>query len=118
MKPVTPQLPDNTPVTADDRLRRLLHTDAWQPADNPWFTPRVLNRLPERRTALRRSRAVAVAVYVLAALLCALLWGALLAHVRSATALTVADLLGLTAVACTTLVLGVSALMRFAWNTD
>ena len=118
MKPVTPHLPENTPDPADERLRRLLHTGAWQPADNPWFTPRVLNRLPERRTALRRSRVVAVAFYVLAALLCALLWGALLAHVRTATALTVADLLGLTAVACTTLALAVGALMRFAWNTD
>ena len=40
----------NNDIFDDDELRALLMQNADTPHDNPWFTRKVLNRLPERHS--------------------------------------------------------------------
>jgi len=72
----------------DDALRQRFHKEARRPDDNPWFTHRVLNRLPERR---RRYWMTALC-YGLALLGCVLLWVGLI-HGHDNTVVTVRDVL-------------------------
>lgn len=55
----------------DIQLGALLKEQAYKADDNPWFTPRVLNRLPERRRSLRWAW---VGICVVALVVCALCW--------------------------------------------
>ncbi len=55
----------------DLKLAGLMRRQAYEPGDNPWFTPRVMNKLPEKK----RSRGVpAVVCYLAALVVCGLSW--------------------------------------------
>ena len=55
----------------DNKLAQVLKQGAHDPGENPWFTPRVLNKLPEKRS--HGSWATTV-VYSIALVACALCW--------------------------------------------
>lgn len=56
----------------DDKLKKLLKEGAWQASDNPWFTKRLLNRLPERHVS--RGKAIWTVVCVAALAGCMAGW--------------------------------------------
>lgn len=58
----------------DEKLARLLQRYSHQETGNEWFTPRVLNRLPEKPQNLKTSHWVAHLLYALAILVCAGCW--------------------------------------------
>lgn len=55
----------------DKKLAQVLKQGAHNPGENPWFTRRVLNKLPEKRP--RGSWATTV-VYAIALVVCAVCW--------------------------------------------
>ena len=55
----------------DNKLAQVLKQGAHDPGENPWFTRRVLNKLPERRP--RGSWATTV-VYAIALVACVVCW--------------------------------------------
>ena len=55
----------------DKKLAQVLKQGAHDPGENPWFTRRVLNKLPEKRP--RGSWATTV-LYAIALVACALCW--------------------------------------------
>lgn len=55
----------------DKKLAQVLKQGAHDPGENPWFTKRVLNKLPEKRS--HGSWATTV-VYAIALVACALFW--------------------------------------------
>ncbi len=58
-------------VDEDKKLAHVLKQGAHDPGENPWFTRRVLNKLPEKQP--RGSWATTV-IYVIALAVCALCW--------------------------------------------
>ena len=56
----------------NDKLKNLLKEGAWQAPDNPWFTKRLLNRLPERHAS--RGKAIWIVVCVAALAGCMAGW--------------------------------------------
>lgn len=56
----------------DEKLARLLRRGSFQAQDNEWFTPRVMNRLPER--APKSHRWVGNVLYLAAIMVCAGCW--------------------------------------------
>ena len=75
--------------TQDDiQLGRLLKQHSASVGENPWFTPRVLNRLPERP---RSSRWRGGVLCTIAIVLCAACWQWLI-HSQDFTVLTVRDI--------------------------
>ncbi len=77
------------PDISDDELRRMLQEKAIEPDDNPWFTPRVINRLPAHRPMLW----LGIAMHVLAVLILVGCWVWLVNDVSSTHAYTVGDIL-------------------------
>lgn len=55
----------NVKETTDDTLRRLMKANAMQAPPSPWFTRKVMNRLPRKR--VRTFALVEYCVYILAA---------------------------------------------------
>ena len=55
----------------DKKLAQVLKQGAHDPGENPWFTRRVLNKLPERRSQGSWS---SVVIYAIALIVCALCW--------------------------------------------
>ena len=72
----------------DIQLAQMLKEQSHQAKDNPWFTRRVLNRLPERNHSTRWVWGVVCAI---AAVMCVLCWLWML-HDQDFTVLTVRDL--------------------------
>lgn len=58
-------------LISDEQLRSLLRESVTKAGHNPWFTRRVLNRLPARR---ERGSAWAVLLYAAALVVCVGLW--------------------------------------------
>ena len=56
----------------EQKLSRLLQRSSYQDTENEWFTPRVLNRLPEKLP--RKHHWVSVLLYMLAMLVSAACW--------------------------------------------
>lgn len=56
----------------DIELKKLLQEKAYQPGKNRWFTPRLLNRLPEKTESGLFS--VEMCVYVISLVLCLVGW--------------------------------------------
>lgn len=56
----------------DQELARLLKQEAYQATENKWFTPRVVNKLPPRRSL--GSGVAAIVCYVTAIVVCCLSW--------------------------------------------
>ncbi len=92
-------------AAADQRLAQLLkgQSQPLEPTDR-WFTPRVLNRLPERRSA--RYPMLAIVFYALAVLGCALSWVWLMSG--SWSVITVRDCLNALAVMTVTALIVIS----------
>ena len=59
------------PSQEDIQLGKMLKQQSYQAGDNPWFTKRVLNRLPESK---RSTRWVWAVICIVAAAMCALCW--------------------------------------------
>ena len=55
----------------DERLAQVLKQGAHDPGENPWFTRRVLNKLPEKAP---RGSWVTTVVYAIALVACVLCW--------------------------------------------
>ena len=55
----------------DKKLAQLLKQGAHDPGENPWFTRRVLNKLPEKR---QRGSWATTVVYTIALVVCVLCW--------------------------------------------
>ena len=55
----------------DKRLAQVLKQGAHDPGENPWFTRRVLNKLPERR---ERGSWSSVVIFAIALVACCLCW--------------------------------------------
>ena len=66
----------------DEKLAQILKQGALDPGDNPWFTRRVLNKLPEKRPRGTWATTIIYAVALVACVLCWLMmwrgqnWGA------------------------------------------
>ena len=74
----------------DKRLASVLKQGAHDPGENPWFTKRVLNKLPEKRE--KGTSWSSVVLYAVALVACVLCWLMLL-HGQDYAAITVRDLL-------------------------
>lgn len=85
----------------DEQLRKLLHEQAPDVKPNPWFTHRVLHRLPARRAA----GWVGHAMYVVAIVILAGMWLWMAGDISVARVITVGDLLQYVAVLAVTLAL-------------
>lgn len=85
----------------DIKLGELLKEQGYQTHDNRWFTPRVLNRLPERSQSLRW---VWWGICAVAAIICGLCWWWLIDS-HDLTVLTVRDLAEYAAMVAVSLVL-------------
>ena len=56
----------------EQKLAEMMRQQAYEPGDNPWFTPRVMNKLPEKR---RKPHSVlAIVCYLAALVVCVLSW--------------------------------------------
>ncbi|MBQ9556711.1 MAG: hypothetical protein IJV05_10855 [Muribaculaceae bacterium] len=73
----------------DKKLAQVLKQGAHDPGENPWFTRRVLNKLPEKQS--RGSWATTV-VYAIALVACVICWLVMLRG-QDWAAITVRDLL-------------------------
>lgn len=73
----------------DDKLSQLLKEQSHMPGKNPWFTPRLLNKLPARQ---RSTRWVNVLITIVSAIGCIAAWIMLLKHNDFST-ITVRDLI-------------------------
>ena len=73
----------------DKKLAQMLKQGAHDPGENPWFTRRVLNKLPERREQGSWS---SVLLYAAALVVCCLCW-LMLWRGQDTTVITVRDLL-------------------------
>jgi len=94
------------PIEKDKELEQLLKQQALQPGDNPWFTSRVLNKLPSRASH-RRSWMPAL-LLLLAIVVCVICWLGLIRH-QDFTVITVRDLL--------TFVMMVAASLVVLWHS-
>jgi len=97
----------------DQQLAQIIKQQAHQPGENPWFTRRVLGKLPARSP--RHSHAP-VLLMALALVLCVAGMAALVWH-QDFTVITVRDVLSLALTSALTLVVlwqGIVALMRAA----
>lgn len=73
----------------DKKLAQLLKQAAHDPGENPWFTRRVLNKLPERKA---RGSWATTLVYAIALVVCVLCW-LLMLRGQDFGVITVRDLL-------------------------
>ena len=100
----------------DKKLEQMLKQGAHDPGENPWFTKRVLNKLPDKP---KRDRAWASPVlYTLALVVCCLCWGMLLKS-QDFNVITVRDLLYhgvMAAVTITVLIQDIAAFIRITDN--
>ena len=74
----------------DKKLAQALKQGAHDPGENPWFTRRVLNKLPEKRT--RGSWATTV-VYAIGLVVCVLCWLMMWRGQEASGVITVRDVL-------------------------
>lgn len=75
----------------DKKLAQVLKQGAHDPGENPWFTRRVLNKLPEQKPKTSGSWATTV-IYAIALIACAVCWLMMLRG-QNWGAVTVRDLL-------------------------
>lgn len=73
----------------DKKLASVLKQGAHDPGENPWFTRRVLNKLPERKP---QASWLSVVLYAVALVACVLCW-LMMWHGQDWGAVTVRDLL-------------------------
>lgn len=74
----------------DKKLAQVLKQGAHDPGENPWFTRRVLNKLPEKRA--RGSWATTV-IYAIALVACGLSWLLMWRGQEASGVITVRDIL-------------------------
>ncbi len=74
----------------DKKLAQILKQGAHDPGENPWFTRRVLNKLPEKQA--RGSWATTV-IYAIALVVCALSWLLMWRGQEATGVITVRDVL-------------------------
>lgn len=86
--------------TENDPFAQYVRSRSLDPGENPYFTPRVLNRLPQRRS---RKMPFAIAVALLVAVVCAVYWISFYRH-SDLDVVTVRDLVNLVCMALITLV--------------
>lgn len=97
----------------EQKLAEMMRQQAYEPGDNPWFTPRVMNKLPEKRA--RKRSVLAIVCYLAALVVCGLSW-AWWAN-GSFNVITVGDIIYLASLAAITAIVCLSpvvALMRRA----
>ncbi|MBR4830050.1 MAG: hypothetical protein IKZ92_09675 [Muribaculaceae bacterium] len=74
----------------DKKLAQVLKQGAHDPGENPWFTRRVLNKLPEKRE--KGTSWSSVAIYAIALVACVICW-LLMWHGQNWDVITVRDVL-------------------------
>ena len=98
----------------DKKLAQVLKQGAHDPGENPWFTRRVLNKLPEKRPQGSWATTVVYAVALVACIVCWLmLW-----HGQDWGAITVRDLLYNALMATVTLTVLWQAIASFLHAAD
>ncbi len=90
----------------DEKWANLLKQGAHGETENRWFTPRVVNRLPEKRP--KSYRWVAMLFYLIAFGICTISWFCLLTH-NDFTVITVRDIIYLVMLTAMTMLLTLSA---------
>ena len=85
----------------DIKLGALLKEQGHQASENPWFTPRVLNRLPQRE---KRVMGVWLAICAVASVICAVCWFRLFDTLNFAV-FTVRDMVDVIIMSIVTLIL-------------
>ena len=99
----------------DKKLEQMLKQNAHDPGENPWFTKRVLNKLPDKP---KRDRAWTTPVlYTLALVVCCLCWGLLIKD-QDFSVITVRDLLYHGVMAAVTIVVLVQDITSLIRITD
>ena len=73
----------------DKKLAQMLKQGAHDPGENPWFTPRVLNKLPEKRS---HGSMVTTVLYAIALVACIVGW-LMMWHGQDWSAVTVRNIL-------------------------
>lgn len=96
----------------DEKLARLLQRSSHRETENEWFTPRVLNRLPEKPEKIKTNRWVAHVLYALALIVCAGCWVWTFFN-SDLTVITVRDLLYFAFMIIITMVLALSTAKHF-----
>lgn len=91
----------------EQKLAEMMRLQAYEPGENPWFTPRVMNKLPEKRS--RKRSALAVVCYLAALVVCALSWAWWARGPFSV--ITVRDIIYLVSLAAVTAVVCISPLV-------
>lgn len=59
----------------DIEFKQLFQEKAHKPGENRWFTPRLLNRLPEKNQTVSNIFTIERWAYVIGLLLCTICWG-------------------------------------------
>lgn len=59
----------------DIELKQFFQEKAHKPGENRWFTPRLLNRLPEKNKTTSDAFAIERWTYVIGLIICVICWG-------------------------------------------
>lgn len=73
----------------DNKLKQLLKEQSYKPGKNPWFTPRVLNKLPAKQHS---TTWLTVLANVLAIIACIVAWVLMMSH-SDLSVITVRDVM-------------------------
>lgn len=92
----------------DVELREFLKTELPRPGENPWFTRKVINRLPEHK---RNYVWIEHLVYLVCGIICGIYWKELISSFNF-TVITVGELLKYGALVCATFGLVFATLYR------
>ncbi len=90
----------------DSRIREIFQKQLPQAPSSPWFTRKVMNRLPEKKAPA--CSWIEYAAYIVASLLLIAFWGMFCAGVKASGVITGGDIINLMALAAVTIVLAAS----------
>lgn len=93
----------------DIKLAELLKKDAYQTSDNEWFTPRVMNRLPEKRHSAKWLKTLVYAL-ALAGVIGCWLW---YCGTQDTSVITVRGLLSYAGMLCCSIAVACYAIVDF-----
>ncbi len=97
----------------EQQLADMLRQQSHEPGENPWFTPRVMNKLPEKR---QHSRSVlAIVCYIAALVVCALSWAWWASG--SFSVITVGDIVYITSLSVITAIVCLSPIVALLRRT-
>lgn len=93
----------------DIKLAEMLKKDAYQATDNEWFTPRVMNRLPEKRHSAKWLKTL-VYTLALAGVIGCWMW---YSSTQDTSVITVRDVLSYACMLCSSIAVACYAIVDF-----